>query len=433
MKERSIQQIAQDLDCTHPSCARVGGVAIDSRLVKPGDLFFALPGNRVDGHHFIDEVAQKGAVGCVVQEGYVGDTTLPLIRVPDVLVALQEVARKELLSRKSQVIAITGTVGKTTTKEFVHTLLSKKHKVFASPRSYNSQSTVPLSILMAEGDEEYLILEMGMSEKGNIENLISIAPPDLALITAVGVQHATLFTDGIAGIRREKAMIFTHPKTRYGIVNHDIECREEVLSCGRCDKQTFSSKDRSADAYFERCAGGMIVELKGEDPQRIAIDLPHRGHFQNLLAAILLARTLELSWEEIHERVPLLKLPPMRFERVEKRGVVFVNDAYNANPDAMELALENLPRPEGSGKTWAVLGDMDALGSYSEGAHAQIASLAEKKVDRVLYIGSRWERRESCATKEEVIKVLQDSLSSGDVVLLKGARSHALDEILKLF
>ena len=264
MRPLRFSALAQLLELYHSDHTLIHGVAIDSRKIQKGDLFVALTGNRVDGHAFLQEAASKGAVGALVQRNYHGETfDLPLLRVPHVLSALQEWARKSLAQRTTKVVAITGSLGKTTTKEFTSTLLRTRYQIFSSPLSYNSQATLPLNILMAEGNEDFLILEMGMTHPGNIKNLISIAPPSVALMTTVAVQHADNFSDGLLGISREKASIFTHPKTELGIFHYDVPFYEEICTSGICPKKTFSLSSKEADYFLESVPAGVRVRVKG--------------------------------------------------------------------------------------------------------------------------------------------------------------------------
>ena len=445
MKPISFSALAKLLGLEHSCQSLIHGVAIDSRQVKSGDLFFALPGNRVDGHAFLQEAALKGAVGAVIRKEYCGAAFgLPLLGVSDVLLSLQDFARKSLARRKSKVIAITGSLGKTTTKEFASTLLRTHYRVFSNPLSYNSQATVPLSILMADETEDYLILEMGMTHEGNIKNLISIAPPDISLLTTLSIQHANNFSDGLSGISREKASIFTHPKTELGILHRDIHDYEEVYASGGCYKKSFSMSSSHADYFLETLEKGVLIHVKGEGSYAMELDLPIQVHYQNFLAAVVLARSLDVPWPSIREAAPLLKLPPMRFEKVERQGIIFINDAYNANPEAMKAALANLPKPKEGGKIIAVLGEMDALNMYSEGEHALVAETALQYIDYLLCLGPRcktmqqiWVREKKPVqlfeTRSDLETALKKLTDPGDVVLLKGARKHALDQVLNCF
>lgn len=429
----------------HTSQRLVEGASIDSRTLLPGDLFFALPGERVDGHHFLQEAAFKGAAGAIVSSSYTGPSHgLALLYVPDVLQALQELARIFLAKSRAKVIAITGSLGKTTTKEFASQLLARSYRLFASPRSYNSQVTLPLTILMADGTEDYLILEMGMTHEGNINNLISIAPPNIAMITTVAVQHACNFSDGLEGIGREKAAIFSHPKTTLGFLHHDMPHAHLARERGSCSKKTFSTRNCDADYYLDEYEQGVRIHAKGELPFEVPLQLPMRAHYHNFLAAAALAHTLEVPWNVICEASGSLKLPPMRFERIEKGGILFINDAYNANPDAMQAALESCPKPQSGGKVIAVLGEMDALGSYCEEGHAKVGQTALEKVDRLLCLGQRcapmvfiWQKEgkpvELFDSFSAMLACLQTLARPGDVVLLKGARKHSLEKVLEAF
>lgn len=354
MKPIRLNALAKILSLETSSQALVKGVSIDSRLVKEGDLFFALPGKRVDGHNFISEAVSKGAVAVVVSESYQGNVPVPMLPVSDVLDAFQNLANRWLKQTPLKVVAITGTLGKTTTKEFVTTLLKRTFRVASSPRSYNSQATLPLSILSANGDEDILVLEMAMTHPGQIEKLVSIAPPDVAVLTNVAVQHACNFSDGLAGICREKAAIFSHPKTKLGIVHRDAMHFEEIVQTGNCPKISFSLVVRDAEYFLEAQNNKVTIFPKRENPIEISLNLPLRAHFHNFLAAVVVARHFQISWEAICIAAKDLKLPPMRFEKVEKKGIVFINDAYNANPDSMKAALESLPKPIKGGKTIAI-------------------------------------------------------------------------------
>lgn len=446
MKPIPFRVVAKELGYSHPEQKLITGFAIDSRKISSGDLFFALPGNRVDGHAFLKEVASKGAMGAVIREDFRGEVPqIPLIKVPDVLLSLQNFARTTLEKRSSQVIAITGSLGKTTTKEFTAALLRSRYRIFASPLSYNSQITLPLSILMAEGKEDFLILEMGMTHTGNLKQLISIAPPDIALITTVDLQHVCNFSNGLAGIGEEKASILSHPKTKLGFLHLDMPHFQQAAVVGNCLKKTFSLKSKEADCYLEALPNDRVsIHIKGEPPSELTTRLPSKIHYHNLLAAVAIARALDVPWKLIQEVTPSLQLPPMRFEKIVKQGICFINDAYNANPSAIKGALENLPPPAPGGKVVAVLSEMDALGAYSEEGHRIVGSAALRHADYLLCLGKwceimkgMWEQANKPVELFESRHLLEQALKRvaqpGDVILLKGARIYAFDQLLHLF
>ncbi len=381
------------------------GAAIDSRLVESGDTFFAITGEKVDGHNFLQEAARRGATHAVVSKAYAGPSFgLQLCFVPAVAWELQERAKHFLIQYPKRVIAISGSVGKTTTKGFAATLLAQKFRVWASPKSYNSQLTLPLSILMADPASEIVILEMGMSEPGQIKRLIDIAPPEVALLTMISLQHVDAFPDGLEGIRREKLSLFAHPKTRLCIHHDSIDWK---------GGESFTVEDR------------------------FGLGWP-KPALHNFCAAVALAKAFGV--EEIESAIPKLTMPPMRMEEVRRGGILFVNDAYNANPDSMIAALEELGRAQG--RKIAVLSEMDALGSFAKQEHERVAKEALKYADLLLCLGGHcvtmqqvWKEAHRpvfyCASKQELRKKLKSVIALGDVVLLKGARAYAMEEILE--
>lgn len=412
------------------SDCNITGYAIDSRSVKPGDLFFALKGEKTDGHYYLKEVAEKKATGAVVSRNYSGDSFgLKLIYVEDVLFALQELAKKR--SETYRIFAITGSCGKTTTKDFAYTFLRKGFSCHATKKSYNSQVTLPLTILEATG--ELLLLEMGMSKKGEMKKLVEIAPPEIALFTTLALQHADAFSDGLEGILREKSEIFS-PKTKVGIVPFELP-RIEGKSCRWV---TFSLQEPKADFFLSKKEKIEIFE-KGKKVGECSYYFPHSLFYHNLLAAFALAREAGMSSENILHEVPNLVLPPMRFEVLKKEGIIFVNDAYNANPYSTKLALEELPKAQG--KRIGVLSEMNALGSFAKKAHEEIAVHTLAHLDYLLCIGKECEvivelwRKENrpCEffhKKEDIQKRLQELVKEGDLVFLKGARSYALETLI---
>lgn len=443
MKPLLLQDLLSLINLKADQNVLVQGFAIDSRLVKKGDLFFALSGNKKDGHEFLNEVSAQGGVAAVVHASYRGPSFgMVLIVVPDVLLTLQTLAKNLLHKRKTKVVGITGSLGKTTTKVFASQLLSSTQAIYASPLSYNSQRTLPLSILQAPDEIEWLLLEMGMSEPGNIRSLISIAPPTISMITTVAIQHADAFSDGLKGIAREKGTIFSHSQTQLGLLHHEVPHFEEIMSCGTCQKKTFSLVSKKAHFFLEIFPESVRVYEEEQLGCEIKLSFDYRPAYHNFLSAVSLCRSLGLSWTSIEEGAPTLLLPPMRFEKLVKKGITFINDAFNANPDAMKAAFESIPIPKEGGKKIAFLSEMNALGMYSEAGHALVAEAALNRFDHLICIGERceimrkiWKQNKRpidlCVTREEMIAKLKEIARPGDVVLVKGARFYALDQLIK--
>jgi UDP-N-acetylmuramoyl-tripeptide--D-alanyl-D-alanine ligase len=371
-----------------------------------------------------------------VSASYAGESFgLPLLPVPDVLGALQELARQKVAESGARIVAVTGSVGKTTTKEFTAALLQGSYRVGKTPGNANSQTGVPLTILNAQGDEEVLVLEMGMSREGEMARLVAIAPPEIALLTKIGVSHAHYFPDGVAGIAREKTQIFSHPRTRVRIAHSSTRA---FLAAGKACVLYGAEGD-----YQLQTEGScvVIVERREKSPAiRLPVTATHIR--ENFLAAVTIARSMGVEWEEVQERARALAPYRMRFEVVERQGVVFINDAYNASPESMRAALANLPAPASGGRRVAVFGEMKELGVYAESAHREIAEESLRLIDHLLCLG------EGCAPMEEVFlragrpvnrfadrALLRESLRSlvrpGDVVLIKGSRSNGLWSLLE--
>jgi len=435
MDRHSLKEISALLQCEGEG--KVSGFSFDSRLVKRGDLFFALKGATFDGHQFLKEIAAKGAAAAVVEKSYNGPGFgLQLFRVGDVVCALQTLAAQVQKSRPARVVAITGSVGKTTTKEFLSHLIGKKFKVAKTPGNANSQVGFPLAILNSEGGEEILVAEMGMSEEGNIKKLVEIAPPEIAVVTFVGRAHVASFPDGLEGVARAKAEIFSHPQTKFAVLNVQ-SLRFSAMQSVPCPKATFG------EGGDYRLHPGWFIEEKGVESPRFQLPFTETHLLEDFLAAIAAARRLGLSWDELIIEARTLKGEGLRFEKVERDGILFINDCYNANPESMQAALSNLPKPRLGCKTVAVLGEMAAdLGKQSEQWYREVAQTALSRVDHVLCYGKGCLAMMECFVKaklpaeyfkdlDSLRKELRDIAKPGDVVLIKGKNTSKMWQILE--
>lgn len=442
MPNYSLSELAALMGSPIDREAAVSGVAIDSRLVKPGELFFALKGERVDGHAYIAEVASKGAVGAVVARSYAGnDAGLLLIRVPDVLDALQRTTKQILQQRKALIVAVTGSVGKTTTKDFIADLLSPKYLVAASPGNSNSQVGLPLAILNhTEGKEDVLVLEMGMTHPGQLAKLVQIAPPHIAVITTTTLVHACNFS-GLEEIGRTKAEIFSHPDTQVGLLDRRIINFDELAHIGKCRKVSFAVDSEEAD--FSLSVEQNKMKIQTPDGMGILdlLTLPGVHNRHNFLAAVAVARVLGLTWDEIAHASRALRLPERRLQIVEREGVTFINDSYNANEVSLKAALSSLPEPKAGGKKIAVIGRMVDLGKFSVGCHKAVAEFALDRVDYLFCFGDEsqpmqevWNKADRPVVWAEeraaIVRKLREVLAPGDVVLLKGSRDKETWKVL---
>lgn len=413
----------------------IEGFEFDSRKVKKGDVFFALKGGRVDGHNFLSEVANKGAIAAIVDRSYQGDHCgLTLFFVEDVLGALQNLAKISLSEKKGVRIAITGSYGKTTTKEFVATLLEERFRVFKTIGSANSQAGLPLALLNCEGEPDVYVIEMAMSAPGHIQKLTQIAPPDIALLTQIGISHAAHFSNGIEGIVQAKGEIFSHPSTQLAIMNHRCTPFSSQMPTTP-SKLIYGSGE--GDYRIHVISEQIMIEEKGvwSPPLKLPFTATHL--LENFCAAVAVARSLSLSWEEIARGAARLQPFKRRFEKIEKRGITYINDTFNACPESMCAALQNLPSPNNGKKRISVLGEMKELGIYSENGHDKVAECALAHIDHLLCLGKGTKKMVQLFTQNgrpaeyfecyELLKTrLRDLEQNGDVVLVKGANSDAL-------
>lgn len=407
------------------------------------ESFFALKGACADGHSFLNEAAQKGAAAAVVSKSYCGSQSkMPLIYVEDPLESLQLLAKKFLEQWHPKIVAVTGSVGKTTTKDFITVLLRSKYQVASSPGNSNSQIGLPLALLNHTiGNEEILVLEMGMTHKGHIAGLVKIAPPDIALITTVALVHACNF-NSLTEIGNAKAEIFSHPKTYLGIVDRNAVNYQEICSVGICKKISFGLNN--PDAHYNLQVDGSKMRVHAPDGEAMIDRLPLPGshNHHNYLAAIAVARSLGLSWDEIRHAAPHLNLPERRLQFVEKNGAFFVNDSYNASMVSLKSALENLPSPRRGCKTIAVIGEMMELGQFSEYCHREVGDCALQYVDCMFCFGEGCMTIRDCwqaagkpvewhMERSGILEKLRNSINPGDVVLLKGSRSKEVWKVLE--
>ncbi|MBI5346079.1 MAG: UDP-N-acetylmuramoyl-tripeptide--D-alanyl-D-alanine ligase [Chlamydiae bacterium] len=412
----------------------ISNYQVDSRKVSTGTLFFALKGAKTDGHNFLEEVAKKGAFGAVVDEHYQGPFFgLQIFKTNDVLAFLQMLA-KEKVKPVKQTICITGSFGKTTTKEFTFSLLEGTFKVGKTSDNYNSQIGFPLSILNMDTNQDLLVLEMGMWYKNEIKKLVDIVAPDVGVITKIGFAHIQNF-ESVEDIFFAKAEIFFSQKTKLAILNYDLlDMAKNVITQ---EKIFFSTKDSRAD-FFLRLKDDKILIFENQKLILETFAVFKESHIlENLLGAFTIAKTMGVKVDVIESKIAKLTAAKMRFEKFEKNGIFFINDTYNAQFDSVIAALENLP--EVKGKKIAVLGAMNGLGKYEEECHKKVMELALKKVDCLLCLGKEWKKIFSEKIRVEFfldqlsLSVrLKELMQKNDLVLIKGNRTLEMEKIFHL-
>lgn len=443
MQKLHLQDAAGLMDASCEKDIEFTGVSVDSRLHRPENLFFALPGSKTDGLNYLKDVAQKGAAAAVVKNSYQGpDFGLPLIYVKDPLEALQNLSKKILQRSKSRVVAVTGSLGKTSTKDFMTTVLREKFNVSSSPGNSNSQVGLPLAILNhTTGYEDVLVLEMGMTHANQIVKLIEIAPPECAVITSVAYVHACNF-NSLEEIAFSKAEILQHPKTQIAIMNRDIVNYTSLAEIGSSQKVSFSYDHPYADyTIHQNSYGEFEIKYKGQIHRLGQFPITGTHQQTNFLSVVACARYFGMSWDEIASGMSKIKLPNLRGQTVEKEEILFINDSYNAAELSVKAALENLPKPKAGGRKIAALADMLELGEYSARSHRAVGEYALDHVDLMFCYGIECRQILDCWQKasrpvqwfeqrEDMVRALKKQLRAGDVVLIKGSRGTQISKLL---
>jgi UDP-N-acetylmuramoyl-tripeptide--D-alanyl-D-alanine ligase len=415
------------------------GLSIDSRTVGVGELFVALKGERFDGHSFLGDALKKGAGAVVDHEPaglFEGKT---LVRVGDTLRALQDIARQMRLSRDVPVVGVTGTNGKTTTKELIASVLGQRHKVLKTRGNLNNHIGVPLSISNMEGDETAMVIEMGSNAEGDIRLLCEIARPHMAVVTNVGRAHLEGF-GSLEMVRKTDLEILEYVKT-VSVNADDLFLLEGVKGFG--GKVVTYGIERKADVYAE----GVELREKGSrfticfpDGGNIMVDLVISGIFNvyNALAAASVANELGVEKHEIKRGLESFHGMPMRLEVKELSGALVISDVYNANPSSMEEAVKELIRLKRS-RAIAVLGDMLELGRYAVSAHRELVEgLSRAGVDMLIAVGCEMKRAASqfagmhyeADDARGAGSILSGILTEGDTVLIKGSRGMHMEKVL---
>lgn len=449
MINRTVGQIAAILgiDCKEHQDVAISGVTIDSRKVNPGNLFVPFKGENADGHIYVEKAIAQGAAAALWQKDVPNPPEgLPLLFVEDNLKALQTLAEAYLQSTNAKVVGITGSNGKTTTKDMTAAILSQKYKVHKTEGNYNNHLGLPLTILAMEEDTEVAVLEMGMSGKGEIELLSSLAKPDIAIITNIGESHL-LDLGSREAIAEAKLEITTGLKEEGLVIYHgDEPLLVEKLSGSEWRTNCFG-RDRDNTAYaLEITAANdhtscRLNLFEGE----LVIPVLGNHNVLNAMAAILAAKELGIGYDMVKTGLSALKLTNMRMEMVEgAQGEKIINDAYNASPTAMRAAIDLVGALSGFGHKILVLGDMLELGTKEIQFHQMIGqSIDAGSVDKLFTFGklAAYIAEEAKAglgeqnvyafeDKQLLIEELKKHVQANDLILVKASRGMKLEEVV---
>ncbi|MCP1373904.1 UDP-N-acetylmuramoyl-tripeptide--D-alanyl-D-alanine ligase [Dyella lutea] len=417
----------------------VQGVAIDTRKLRAGDLFVALPGERVDGHDFVAEAKSRGAAAAMVTRKL--DIDLPQVLVNDASAALGDLASAVRAQRNVRVIGITGSNGKTTVKTLVASILSRHGHTHVNAGNYNNELGLPLTLLAMPEDTQYAVLEMGAGKPGDIDYLASIARPDVGVITCVAPAHLERM-GSIEGVAETKGALYQSlPADGVAVINADDAFASFFTGLAGTRRILRYALDHSADVGAEiveqRVDGSRFVLSTPMGDADVSLPLAGRHNIANALAAAAVALALDVpldvvvaGLEQVNGVAGRLKVEPM------PAGWTLIDDSYNANPGSVTAAIDTLALA--AGERLLVLGDMAELGPGARALHAAVGAHArERGLDRLLAVGALsaaaveafGEGAMHFASKEALVAALQPLLHAGVTCLVKGSRSSGMDQV----
>ena len=425
------------------------GVSIDTRTIQPGDLFVALKADR-DGHEFLNNAFENGAVAALVDhipEDF--DTSFPLLVVPDVMEALRAMARFARNRLRGKVIAVTGSVGKTSTKEMLNTILTEQGQTHSSFASYNNHWGVPLTLTRMRADTDFAVIEIGMNHPGEIAPLSVLANPDVALITSVAPAHLVAF-ESIEGIAQEKASVVEGLKNDGAIIINDDISTVETVKCKILSHNfnpiCYGSNDkRNKILNIDEINNGIKIQSLIEGEEQCFILNTTANHFaDNALGALIVAKTLNCdlvkACESINAWSPGVGRGLTKKINSSEIGLIeLIDDGYNANPASISAALNTLSKKNAKRRI-AILGDMKELGSSEIEYHKKIATYADLyKLDCIHTVGPLMKCLHDILPEEkrgfhfkksiDVVPLLGSILKGGDCLLIKASLSVGMKVI----
>lgn len=419
----------------------IGGITIDSRKAQKGDLFIAIAGNVVDGHDYLPQAMESGAVAAMIErEVEISSGDQALLKVANTIRELGELGRIWRELHPIPLFAITGSNGKTTTKNLVLSVLAQKYKVIGTSNSYNSTIGLPLTLLQVDHGDEIAVIEMGSNQPGEIAYLCSIAKPDTALITNISAAHVASLKS-VEGVVQEKETLFhALPEKGTAIVNIDDPAIAKMETAAH--RYTYSL-ERPADVtgkYEERESDAFLLIDPGN---RIRLPMTGRHFAQNALAAVAVGLLFHVPEGDIQYGIENCPTPKGRGTRLQYNGISVIDDTYNANPASVLAGLETLEKLPTQGQRVVVIADMLELGHHSEAYHRQIGEFAAKHNVDILYCYGPETRSTYCTAidagleayhyteKNTLIHALKQRVSEGDTVYLKGSRGMAMESVIQ--
>jgi UDP-N-acetylmuramoyl-tripeptide--D-alanyl-D-alanine ligase len=457
MKRVSIKELAEitggKLERATNESDYFSGISTDSRTVKPGECFFAIAGENFDGHDYLATAFEKGAVCAVVSSDFKNNLNGgSLIKVEDTVKALGRLAGEYRRRAGFKVVAITGSVGKTTTRSIIYHVLKQYFRVFQSPKNFNNQIGLPLTLLGAGAENQIVVTEIGSSRPGELSCLAKIAAPEIAVVTNVNSAHLKGFGN-IRAIIEEKLSV-SDGLSEGGVFFINGDSKRLVDHC-RCKGTSFISfgKSRRCDIQAENIKYNGLESRFTLEGKEIVLPLAGLGNIVNSVASWSVCRQLGISIDDFAEALRTLPQVSMRAEILKLGTVTVLNDCYNANPASMKNALEILRHleTEKNGRKVFICGDMAELAEQTEQRHRQLGRLiAKAKVELLLTVG-KWAQLASQVAKKTadydlqtksfenaalVCNNLEKIIKDYDTILVKGSRTvrlEAVSEKLKEF
>ncbi len=419
--------------------ACITSVERDSRRIQNGSLFLAIPGERVDGHDFIESCFDSGAV-CAICEKPPKNASKPYILVPSTLAAVKKIGKAYREKFDIPVVGVSGSVGKTSTKEMLYAVLSQKFKTHKTEGNLNNELGVPLTLLSMPEDTEAAVIEMGISGFGEMTRLAEMAQPTICVLTIIGCCHLENLGDR-DGVLRAKTEMFIHARDGAAFILNGDDDKLSTVESVQGRRPIFFGLDRKNDCFAENIKnngeGGVSCTLCF-DGKRLDVTIPAIGSYMvsNALAAVAVGRLLGLSDEQLKNGVEAYKTVGSRANVINANGIRIIDDCYNANPTSVKASLDTLMNF--GGRKVAVLGDMKELGSNELSLHFDTGAYAKEiGVDSVIAVGPLAKELARGADGEwfESIDALKEKLGSlvkeGDTVLVKASHSMQFEKIVE--
>jgi UDP-N-acetylmuramoyl-tripeptide--D-alanyl-D-alanine ligase len=425
-------------------------ISTDSRTIKKGELFVALRGENFDGHKFIEATAKAEAAGAIVDLKWNGKVPakFAIIRAQDTLLAYQNLASNYRKALSIKVLAITGSNGKTSTKDFAASVLGRKFRVTKTQGNFNNHVGLPRTILEATSNDEVAVWEIGMNHPGEVAPLAKIAEPNAAIITNIGVAHIEFMGTREAIAKEKGALAEAVAAEGAVILNADDPLSKGIAERTRAHVIFAGTKEGTVRAIDiqQSADGSEFTIIEGAHRCRAQLPVPGLHMVQNALLAVAAGRAFGLSLEEAAAGLASAPLTKARLQIKEINGVQFLDDSYNANPDSMKAALQTLVELDTDGKKIAVLGEMRELGTETERGHEEVGEAAAAfGIDHLIGIGEMGaiisraaekaglEKSSVVGSTSEAAELLLEIAAPGDLILIKGSRLARTEDVIEAF